>query len=266
MVLPVVALVSLVAVPALAPARTRAAAPHTRVDVSPSTGGPVTMFAIRFRAPDRTGRKAGSERRYLLSVSGPANEQDCLDGADRALPFSRAGARVKALLDPRHLGGRWCTGTFHGRVEEIRTLVCPHGTACPRFVELLGTIGRFRFTVRPGGAKDTTPPVFAGVKTANACTPGAQRPGETTPFTLTWDAATDAVTSTSRIIYDVYESGTAGGEDFSHPSWTTSPGVTSFRTPGLPSHGTFYFVVRARDQAGNEDRNRVERLGVDPCL
>jgi hypothetical protein len=30
--------------------------------------------------------------------------------------------------------------------------------------------------------------------------------------------------------------------------------ATSFTTAGLPSHGTFYFVVRARDRAGNEDR------------
>ena len=50
------------------------------------------------------------------------------------------------------------------------------------------------------------------------------------------------------------------------PSWTTPPGATSFRTPGLASHGTFFFVVRARDLAGNEDRNTVERRGLDPCV
>jgi hypothetical protein len=133
-------------------------------------------------------------------------------------------------------------------------------------VTLLGTVGRFSFEVGRRSHADRSPPTFAGIKTANACTPGPQRPGQTTPFTLTWDTATDAATPKSKIVYDVYESGTAGGEDFSHPSWTTAPGVTSFQTPGLPSHGTFYFVVRARDQAGNEDRNRVERLGVDPCL
>jgi hypothetical protein len=82
---------------------------------------------------------------------------------------------------------------------------------------------------------------------------------------LSWDAATDPVTPSDQIVYDIYESGTAGGEDFATPTWMTAPGVTSFRTPGLPSHGTFYFVVRARDQAGNEDQNRVERRGVDPC-
>jgi hypothetical protein len=41
--------------------------------------------------------------------------------------------------------------------------------------------------------------------------------------------------------------------------------VTTFKTPGLPSHGSFYFVVRARDAAGNEDRNTIELHGSDPC-
>jgi hypothetical protein len=67
-------------------------------------------------------------------------------------------------------------------------------------------------------------------------------------------------------VYDVYVSGTAGGEDFSRRTWATAPGVTAYKTPGLPSHGAFYFVVRSRDQAGNEDKNTVEVRGVDPCF
>jgi hypothetical protein len=108
--------------------------------------------------------------------------------------------------------------------------------------------------------------VFAGLERAFACTPGPQRPGETTPFNLSWQAATDDDTPSSKLVYDVFMSGTPGAEDFAHPSWTTAPGATSFRTPGLPSHAAVYFVVRARDESGNEDRNRVERPGVDPCV
>ena len=116
------------------------------------------------------------------------------------------------------------------------------------------------------GPLDTTPPKFAGLEGAFACTPGPQRPGQTTPVTLTWQAASDETTPPSLIVYDVYLATRQGGEDFSTPTWTTPPGATTFKTPGLPSHGTFYFVVRARDQAGNEDVNTVERQGVDPCL
>jgi hypothetical protein len=104
------------------------------------------------------------------------------------------------------------------------------------------------------------------LQSAFACTPGPQTPGETTPYTLTWQAATDEGTPSSQILYDVFLAYSSGGEDFSQPTWTTSPGVITYRTPGLPSHGAYYFVVRARDQAGNEDQNKVEREGVDPCL
>jgi hypothetical protein len=42
--------------------------------------------------------------------------------------------------------------------------------------------------------------------------------------------------------------------------------VSAFTTPeSLPLDHT-YFVVRARDQAGNEDHNTVEREGENLCL
>jgi hypothetical protein len=235
---------------------------HPAIEVSPSRGHSGTTFVVRFRVPDT---KARAKRHYVLSLAGPGGRSRCLAGADVPLPLARAGARVTTVLDPRRLGRPWCAGAFSGRIDEIGEPTCAHGRACPRYVRLLGTAGRFSFSVVAAGA-DVTPPAFAGIETATACTPGAQRPGQTTPFTLTWAPATDNVTPTAKIVYDVYESGTAGGEDFSRPSWTTAPGVTSFQTPGLPSHGTFYFVVRARDEAGNEDGNTVERLGSDPCL
>jgi hypothetical protein len=117
----------------------------------------------------------------------------------------------------------------------------------------------------PLPALDTTPPSFGGLQSAFACTPGAQRPGQTTPFTLSWHAASDNVTPSSQIVYDVYLASAPGGEQFAAATWTTAPGATTFKTPGLPSHGSFYFVVRARDGAGNEDHNTIEVHGSDPC-
>ncbi len=239
---------------------------HAHIYVSPSSGGATTRFGIRFRDADRTGRYAGTERRYELSVSGRSAAQGCVSSVSRQLADTRVHARVRVTLDPSKLGGHWCAGTFRGEITEIEAPVCRRGVACPALVVLLGTVGKFSFVVKPLPGADDTPPRFAGLESAVACTPGPQRPGQTTPFTLSWRAASDNVTPSSQIAYDVYESGKAGGENFASPSWKTSPGVTTFRTPGLPSHGTFYFVVRARDRAGNEDHNRVERLGSDPCL
>jgi hypothetical protein len=185
------------------------------------------------------------------------------------VPDVRRGAEVRVRLGPARLTGRWCPGGYRGTVVELQTAVCPHGTACPTYVVLRGTVVRFRFTVRAGpeppGA-DRVPPTFAGLMRAFACTPGPQRPGQTTPFTLSWLPASDNVTPAGHIVYRIYYASTPGGEDYAHPTWTTPPGLTSFRTPGLPSHGDAYFVVRAQDAAGNQDNNTREQKGIDPCL
>jgi hypothetical protein len=115
-------------------------------------------------------------------------------------------------------------------------------------------------------ARDRTPPTFAGLNSALTCIPGPIGGGRTTAYTLSWDPATDNRTPTRRIAYDVYQATTAGGEDFSTPTYTTELGVTSFTTPELPADKVFYFVVRARDQAGNRDSNKVEREGQNLCV
>jgi hypothetical protein len=116
------------------------------------------------------------------------------------------------------------------------------------------------------GHKDTTPPTFAGLKSATTCIPGPIGEGRTSGYHLAWEAATDDFTPSSKIVYNVYQATTAGGENFSQPTYTTAPGATSFDTPQLSSTKTFYFVVRARDKAGNEDSNTVEREGQNLCV
>jgi hypothetical protein len=120
----------------------------------------------------------------------------------------------------------------------------------------------------PAGAKrrDHIPPTFAGLESATTCIPGPIGPGRTTSYHLRWNPATDNVTPSSKIVYDVYQARKAGGEDFSTPTYTTPAGATSFNSPPLPADKSFYFVVRARDQAGNRDSNTVERRGVNLCV
>jgi hypothetical protein len=120
----------------------------------------------------------------------------------------------------------------------------------------------------PAEAKraDHTPPSFAGLKSATTCIPGPIGGGRTTRYNLRWDPATDNVSPSKKIVYDIYQANKSGGEDFSKPTYTTSAGATSFTTPPLATDKYFYFVVRARDQAGNSDSNRVEREGQNLCL
>jgi len=120
----------------------------------------------------------------------------------------------------------------------------------------------------PAEAKrvDNTPPSFAGLKSATTCIPGPVGGGRTTSYNLSWDPATDNVSPSRRIVYDVYQAETSGGEDFSAPTYTTPAGATSFATPPLSTDKHFYFVVRARDQAGNSDSNTVQREGQNLCV
>jgi hypothetical protein len=113
---------------------------------------------------------------------------------------------------------------------------------------------------------DDTPPTFAGLQSAYTCIPGpGPVKGERTSYHLMWEAATDDVTPSSQIVYLIYRATTRGGENFSRPTYRTAPGVTSFETPKLLATKTFYFVVRARDRAGNIDSNAVEREGQNLC-
>jgi hypothetical protein len=114
--------------------------------------------------------------------------------------------------------------------------------------------------------KDRTPPVFAGLKSATTCIPGPIGPGRTSSYHLSWDPATDNATPSKRIVYEVYRATRPGGEDFSAPTYATTRGVTSFDTPPLPTDRSFYFVVRARDRAGNEEANTIELEGQNLCV
>ena len=244
-----------------------AAATLVPAKVIPTAGTPASTFVVSFVSPVRTG-VIGSKR-FLdrLSAVSSTPAKGCLPQINSSVPVARKGQRVRVRLDPFALGGRWCAGRYSGKIVELQTLVCPPGTMCPTYVRMLGTVARFTLVVHPTPAgSDVTAPTFAGLERAAACTPGPQRAGETTPYTLSWQTATDDRTAGAAIVYDVYLATSAGGEDFAKPTWTTDPGATTFRTPGLPSHGTAYFVVRARDAAGNEDGNTREQRGLDPCL
>jgi len=102
--------------------------------------------------------------------------------------------------------------------------------------------------------RDKVAPTFAGITSAKTTSD--------TRITLAWDPATDDVTDSARISYVVYAGSKKGGEDFSTPFAIVPAGsggaLMSQLTPGTP----YYFVVRARDEAGNEDKNTVEASAV----
>jgi hypothetical protein len=98
---------------------------------------------------------------------------------------------------------------------------------------------------------DTAAPTFAGVKTAGAGAGGA--------VALSWDAASDDLTPAAALTYLVYSSDKTGTEDFTQPVLVTAPGITSVSATHLPdAMKARFFVVRARDAAGNTEANTHE--------
>jgi fibronectin type 3 domain-containing protein len=98
---------------------------------------------------------------------------------------------------------------------------------------------------------DTTPPAFSGA--TGAATQGSSA------IAMGWNAATDSVTSSANMVYLIYRATTSGGQNYSTPTATTAAGATSYTDSGLSAGTTYYYVVRAKDEAGNIDANTVQR-------
>src|SRR5438552_14625023 len=70
--------------------------------------------------------------------------------------------------------------------------------------------------------RDSIPPTFAGLKSAITCIPVPIGGGRTTSYSLCWESATDNVTPSRKIVYDVYQADAPRAEDSSTSIYTTS--------------------------------------------
>jgi len=112
-------------------------------------------------------------------------------------------------------------------------------------------------------SKDQEAPKFAGIKTINAVPYNSlldrvgQMLGMQGKFgaVLTWDAATDAISRPSNIVYRVYRASKPWGYDFSKPYATTKPGDLNYTDSSLEDGVLYYYLVRALDEQENEERN-----------
>ncbi len=150
-----------------------------------------------------------------------------------------------------------------GQASVTETFIVPNGINRRILVEAKDTPGNVQFRKErhlnldgtpvhiPIDLEDVAPPVFAGMSTATTVS--------ASQIDLYWNPASDNLTSSSAIVYNIYVSKTSGGENFTSPSFVTSPGATTFSATGLESNTTYYFIVRAGDSSGNFDSNIVEK-------
>jgi fibronectin type 3 domain-containing protein len=83
-------------------------------------------------------------------------------------------------------------------------------------------------------------------------------------FTLNvaWAPATDDVSKPEQLTYAVYSGLAADAIDLTTPLATSAPGASAHDVSGLAAGTTYFFIVRARDAAGNEDANEVVVSGT----
>jgi hypothetical protein len=268
----------LIAAVAAASATAAALGPTTRVTVKPGSGTPQTRFAFSFRVPVALGTSGSEVRSDTLSVSGPRGVH-CQSRVTKTIGRAKKGKTAKLTMRPAKGRGGWCTGQWHGTVVQHSLIRCNPSPvrACPDLVIAPRVIASFKFRVKPAATHGApTPPggdvpTFAGLISAVRCSSPQPVdnpqliPPRAEGYMLTWNAATDPVTPSSQIVYEIFVATAPGGEDYATPTYQTSPGMTSFVAPGAAQGGTEYFVVRARNAAGHEDANTVERQGVTEC-
>ena len=126
-----------------------AATGTTPARVSPGRGGIHTRFHFSMRLPTATGITGHVSRSDSVDITGP-KRSECVSSATSVLPSGGAGTMVRETFSPARLGGRWCTGTFHGEVLEIQRVVCsplPVMIVCPQLEVAPQVIARFSFRV-----------------------------------------------------------------------------------------------------------------------
>jgi hypothetical protein len=101
---------------------------------------------------------------------------------------------------------------------------------------------------------DATPPTFAGLTSVTNVT--------ATTVDLHWAAGADDRTQVADLVYDVYQATSSNAEAFTVASATSAAGATSITLTALDPATQYYWVVRARDKAGNHDANGIEMDAV----
>ncbi len=137
--------------------------------------------------------------------------------------------------------------------SQIRAVV-PNGsgTVNVAVVRYDGTSG----VLANGLTYDEVPPAFSGIVSTYAVSDRAAE--------LRWNPGADTKSPPNTLRYAVYRSEIAGGQDFSRPVIVADPGSTIVVDGGLRANTTYHYVVRCRDECGNEESNIVEQTVVTP--
>jgi hypothetical protein len=71
----------------------------------------------------------------------------CVAEHSTTVAVTHAQQPVAVSVGPAQLGGRWCTGSYAARVDELARPVCAPAQACPQFIRVVGSIGPVSFRI-----------------------------------------------------------------------------------------------------------------------
>lgn len=97
---------------------------------------------------------------------------------------------------------------------------------------------------------DEEPPTFAGIEDLQSQSPRS--------LSVTWSAASDSISGSAGISYEIFVATQSGDQDFEDPLLVTSQGQTKAELINLSPDTLYFVVVRARDEAQNTDDNTEE--------
>ena len=209
---------------------------------APGCGSPDTVAPVFAGATAAEGLSSG------IRVTWKAAHDDITDAADlryRIYEAVTSGAQDWSMVTAETMPGRteWVAAPLP--TEETRFYVV-------RAVDAVGNEDRnvVEVSATTLASADESPPVFAGVSAAVPLAGGSVE--------LAWEPALDDVTPTTELTYRAYVAAGAGAQDFGVSSAESDPGATDLLITGLDADQAYWFVVRAVDLVGNEDRNVVE--------
>lgn len=163
--------------------------------------------------------------------------------------FRTIGGAVSPSLITHYLGGQ----------TNARTIKSDDPTHPVIYIEKEGAVGGINEVDSMAVTQITAAPTYggpAGLLTAVRAS--------ATSANLTWNLATDNITPSGQIVYNVYYSA-APGTILQGGIRTTFTGVTAGTVTGLPNGVDMYFIVRAADRVGNEEGNTSSILmGPEP--
>ncbi len=197
-----------------------------------------------------TATNSAGKTNTVISIEVNSNPPAALTYTGSPYSFTQANAITPVV--PTFTG----TATGCSSAPALPAGLAIDPTSCTISGTPTGTQVSTAYTITVSNAFGNTTANINIAVTAETTPPSTPTAFSATPFSMTqidlaWSASGDNVTPAAGIIYEICRvTGTGGCTAFTIIH-TTTAGATNFSSTGLTAGTTYYFVIRARDAAGN---------------